>query len=125
MKGTRLADEIHVDTGITAFATSHTEDIVAIGTKGMVGVYSVKEGEKGSRLKHMASYVVPGEREYAVTKISFNSNGDVIKIQTEDGLERQLSLRIRTSGMMRELSCTGQSGSQPASTISTIVSKAA
>lgn len=112
MKTPKFLDELTVDTGVTSMASSRDGTTIAIGTVGMLGVYRIKEKGKQAGFHHVASYVVPknsDDNEFAVTHLSFSSDGEVLHLKSEDGVERALSLKSKQRGMLQELHSAGES----------------
>lgn len=100
----KLAAEIHFEDGIFSLAASHSGDQVAVGSKGILGLYEVRRGDGETRFAHMASFVVPGEKSYPITDICFSSDGNSLTIKAEDGMRRELSLLEKQNGMLMEIS---------------------
>jgi len=98
-----LIDEIRFDEGIHAVAASLDGDMIAVGTKGLLGVYELRREAGKVGLVHIASYVVPGDGEYAVTSVFFSADGGRIHIRSEDGFERELAFNDRKRGMLVEV----------------------
>jgi hypothetical protein len=101
-----LVEEIKFEEGVSAMAASFAGDKIAVATKGILGVYELKRGDGKTRLSHLASFVIPGDKEYSVTSVCFNQEGDRLHIRAEDGFDRELSLTEKRDGMMVELSRT-------------------
>ena len=101
-----LIDEIKFEDGIHSIAASLEGDKIAIGTKGLLGVYELRRESGKMGLVHSASFIIPGDADYAVTSVFFSVDGEALHIRAEDGFERVLSLREKRNGMLVEISRT-------------------
>ena len=91
--------EIYFEDGVSAVAASHDGSTIAVGSKGLLGVYRL-ERSSGDRLVHVGSYVVPDGAD--VANICFSGSGSRLSIMTSDGRQRELTLSVRVEGMLQE-----------------------
>ena len=109
-KTPRLIDEMHFDGGIYAFASSPDGQFIAVGSKGLLGLYLVKENSGAQGLSHFASFVIPGMGEFAVTRLTLSEDSQSLIVESEDGFIRTLSVGEKEDGMLIELSRSPASG---------------
>ena len=96
-----FVDEIYFEEGISAVAASRDGAMIAVGTKGLLGLYRMEQRRGKGRLVHVASYVVPDDAD--VNSIFFSGNGSRLSVTTEDGFRRELALGVRVEGLLQEV----------------------
>ncbi len=96
-------DQLHVEDGISAFAVRSDNKVLAIGTRGMLGVYQINstgEGD-GQNLKHYGSFILPDDTAI-VRQVSFLASGEHLIIQTDQGHWHKLSMQKRAGFLIEE-----------------------
>ncbi|NLF24519.1 MAG: hypothetical protein GX589_02530 [Deltaproteobacteria bacterium] len=99
-----LIDEIRFEDGIHAMAVNLDGDRIAVGTRGLLGVYELQQESGDTRLNCIAFYEVPGGKDVAVTSVFFGADGKNLHVRAEDGFERELRLGQKKSGLLVEVS---------------------
>jgi len=91
--------------GVYALVTKRKgkELLIAIGTKGMVGIYTIQRKDPGIQLEFTGSFIVPTGEDVAVTDIRFTTDGYGLALVTEDGLQRKISLKQKKRGLFQEV----------------------
>jgi hypothetical protein len=100
-----LLNQLPIDDGVYSFAVSPKEEKIAVGTRGMVGLYQVNSQHGVSYLKHVASFSsseAPGE-ELAFVDLIFSADGLILTAVREDGSRVRLAVDTTVGGLMEEV----------------------
>lgn len=92
--------EAHFDDGISCLTPSPNEALVVIGTKGLIGVYSMTEKEIPLSCK--GAFEIAGD--HSVRSMSFSRDGRFLDIASQDGVLRILSVE-NNGAKLKELAC--------------------
>ena len=132
-----LVDEIHFEEGVNAIATSPKGDCIAVGSKGMLGVYSVsavsangtedtsRDAESSAvnieekTLVHYASFMLPEKRQSAgraneVVDLAFSTCGSILYLKSSEGVRRTLAVHEKENGMLKQISSESVADDEPA-----------
>jgi len=99
----KLMGKVQFEDGVSSLATSKNGDFIAVGTRGILGLYGVQYRKRHVSVFHLASYVIPGNVDYAITEIRFSDDEESLSIVAEDGIRRELSLTQTRGGMLVEI----------------------
>lgn len=92
--------EVHFDEGISCITPSPSETLVVIGTKGLVGVYSLNQ--KDLAMRCTGSFEITGD--HPVKSMSFSRDGRYLDVASQDGILRILS--VENGGKrLKEMAC--------------------
>ena len=99
-----LMDELRIDEGVYSFAVSPNGRRVAVGTRGILGLYEIQPSAAGGRLSHVASYPSLDRSSDDLTFIglAFTADGSSLQVVCEDGTELELEADEKTRGVMQE-----------------------
>jgi hypothetical protein len=100
-----LVDELHVEDGIYSFAVNQQGTRIAIGTKGMIGIYQIEVLGGMKYLRHCASYQPEEEdrEERVFTALAFTAQGRLVCTEFDGFSSQEFMLDADGHGMLEKL----------------------